>query len=454
MNSTVGALVLAAGKGTRLYSEQPKVLRTLLDEPMLAYVLDALEPGFGQRLHVVVGFGADAVRAAFPALEGRFVLQERQLGTGHALQCAWDAVKSAGYEYVLVMNGDVPLARAADIQAFVDGALAGEADLAFLTIQLPEPGAYGRVVRDASGGASIVEAKDFDPALHGPATGEINAGIYLMRVAAVDSVLFGLTNQNSGGEFYVTDLAAMVGAAGGRVLAVNRGADPDLLGINTSRELVQAEETLRARIVEEWLDRGAVLRQPDSVRIGPRVRIAPGAEICGPCDILGASDIGPGARVDPHCWVRDTTIGRGSVLRAFSHALQATLGESCDAGPFARLRPGAVLEERAHVGNFVEMKKAVLRAGAKAGHLTYLGDAEVGEGANIGAGTITCNYDGANKHRTVIGEGAFIGSNTALVAPVTVGAGALVGAGSVITQDVPDKALALGRARQVNKPRD
>jgi len=234
---------------------------------------------------------------------------------------------------------------------------------------------------------------------------------------------------------------------------VNRGRDENLLGINNARELVAAEECLRARMVERWLDAGVVVRQGASVRIGPRVRLAPGSEVCGPCDLLGDTVLESGAVVEPGSWVKDSRIGVRAVVRAHSHLDRAVLGEGSDAGPFARLRPGAVLEAGAHVGNFVEMKKSVLGPGAKAGHLTYLGDAFVGAGANVGAGTITCNYDGVRKHVTTIGRGAFIGSNTALVAPVTVGDGALVAAGSVITDDVPDNALAIARGRQVLKER-
>jgi len=453
MTPTVGALVLAAGKGTRMYSEEPKVLRTLLGEHMLGYVLDSLRTGFDGRVHVVVGFRADSVRKAYPQYAERFVLQEQQLGTGHALQCAWSDLTAAGYEYVLVVNGDVPLATADDLDGFVARARAEEADVAFLTIQLPDPGAYGRVVRHASGHAAIVEAKDFDEAVHGPATGEINAGIYLLRIAAIEHVLFSLSNANRGGELYITDLAGLVAENGGRVLPVCRGRDANLLGINNARELVAAEEALRSRIVDGWLDRGVVIRQSGSVRIGPHVSIAPGCEICGPCDILGETVLQAGAVVESHCHVTNCRIGPRSVLRAFTHAESADLAQDCQAGPYARLRPGAVMRDGSRVGNFVEMKKAELGVGAKAGHLTYLGDAEIGPGVNVGAGTITCNYDGKNKFKTVVKAGAFIGSNSALVAPVTIGENALVGAGSVITMDVPDNSLALGRGRQVNKRR-
>jgi bifunctional UDP-N-acetylglucosamine pyrophosphorylase/glucosamine-1-phosphate N-acetyltransferase len=205
--------------------------------------------------------------------------------------------------------------------------------------------------------------------------------------------------------------------------------------------------------VDGWLGKGVVVRQAESVRIGPKVLLEPGCEICGPCDILGETRIGQGCVIEPHCWVKDSTIGKGAVVHAFSHLEQAEIGDKCHAGPYARLRPGAVMQEGSRVGNFVEMKKSVLGPGAKANHLTYLGDAEIGAGANVGAGTITCNYDGKNKYKTIIGPGAFIGSNSALVAPVTVGANALVAAGSVVTQDVPDDALTIARGRQVIKRR-
>jgi len=453
MEKTIGALVLAAGKGTRMYSDDPKVMRTLLGERMLGYVLDGLFPVFGERVHVVVGFGAETVRRAFPLFEGRFVSQKEQLGTGHALQCAWEAMKASGYEYVLVMNGDVPLAAGEDLEGFVAASRQAHSDLAFLTVKLSEPGAYGRVVRDASGLACIVEAKDYDVSVHGPATGEVNAGIYLVRVDTIDKVLFKLTNSNKSGEFYITDLAELVGNSGGRVVAVCKGTDENYLGINNAKELVVAEESLRRRIVDSWLEKGVVIRQAESVRIGPKAEFEPGCEICGPCDILGKTKIGHACVIEPNCWIKDSSIGFGSVVHSFSHLEQAEIGDKCHVGPYARLRPGAVMHEGARVGNFVEMKKSVLGPGAKASHLSYLGDAEIGAGANVGAGTITCNYDGKSKHKTVIGAGAFIGSNTALVAPVTVGANALVAAGSVVTQDVPDDALAIARGRQVIKQR-
>ncbi len=452
MANRIGALVLAAGKGTRMKSDAPKVLKTLLGEPMLWYVQKALEDLCGDRVLAVTGHGAEAVEAAFPELAGHFVRQTQQLGTGHALAVAFPALVAAGYSYALVVNGDAPLVTTASLGRFVDAALAAEADVAFVSIDLSDPGAYGRVVR-GGGSVRIVEAKDFDPGRDGPATGEINAGVYLLRLSAVEPLLQGLSNDNKSGEYYITDLVGLAGAAGLSVLAVNRGDDPAYLGINSPRELVAAEEILRRRILEGHIEAGVVVRAADSARIGPRVVIAPGVELTGPLELYGATRVEAGATVASHCVLTDAVIGRDATVHSFCHLEGARVGTACQAGPFARLRPGAVLEEGARVGNFVEMKKSTLGPGAKAGHLTYLGDATVGAGANIGAGTITCNYDGANKHRTRIGEKAFIGSNSSLVAPVVIGDGALVGAGSVITSDVPAGTLALGRGRQVTKPR-
>ena len=299
---------------------------------------------------------------------------------------------------------------------------------------------------------SIVEAKDFDPAVHGEATGEINAGVYRLRLETIAPLLARLSNANKSGEYYITDLVALAQEAGLSVLPVSCGSDEAYLGINCPRELVAAEEILRRRIVDAHLDAGVIIRAGESVRIGPEVAIGPGADLCGPLEIYGCTTIGAGTTIASHCRIENAAIAPGATIHSYCHIAQARVATGCLVGPYARLRPGAVMEEGSHAGNFVEMKKATLGPGAKANHLTYLGDAEIGAGTNVGAGTITCNYDGVHKHKTVIGQKAFIGSNTSLVAPVTIGDGALVGAGSVITADVPDGALALGRGRQVNKP--
>lgn len=453
-----GAVVLAAGKGTRMYSQRPKVLMELLGEPVLGYVLDSLDPLFGENITVVIGHEADLVRGACAGRSCRFAHQEQQLGTGHALQVAWESLAASGIRKLLVINGDTPLVTAQDVAAFVE--YGEEADLAFLTVSLRDPGAFGRVVRSNGKVNAIIEAKDFDPETHGPTTGEINAGLYLMDMTRVGPLLDKLTDDNASGEYYITDLVAHGLDAGLRVegvLAAVAGTAEDydvlrMLGINSPVELVRAEARLAESRAQEALNTGVLVRWPESVRIGPHAVVEPGAEITGPCEIYGRSIIRSGARVESHCVIVDSTVDAGTSVHSFSHLQSASVGPGCSVGPYARLRPGAVLEEHSKVGNFVEVKKATLGPGAKASHLTYLGDAAIGAKVNIGAGTITCNYDGKNKHLTTIEEGSFIGSNTALVAPVTVGAHALVAAGSVITRDVPENALAVARCRQTVLP--
>jgi len=400
----------------------------------------------------VVGHGQELVAKAHPELAGGFVLQEQQLGTGHALQTAWERVRASGASHCLVINGDTPLVTAEVVEDLLGTAQAG-ADLAFITAVLPEAGPFGRVLRGSAGEVlGIVEAKDYDPARHGPDTGEVNTGLFCLSVVAMENFLFSLTDANRAGELYITDLVGLAAEAGLRVHALRRENASGLMGVNSPLELASAEERLRSDIVDRLLTSGCLLHHPASVVVGPSAVVEPGAELTGPCRILGRSRVARGAKVGAFCQLTDATIEAGAEVREFSHLESARLEAGAIAGPYARLRPGAHLMENARAGNFVEMKKAVLGPGAKAGHLTYLGDATVGAGANIGAGTITCNYDGAHKHQTEIGAGAFIGSNTALVAPVRVGANVLVGAGSVITKDVPDGALAIARGKQSNLP--
>lgn len=443
------AVILAAGKGTRMHSDKPKVLQTLLGETMLRYVADAAN-AVAATVVTVVGHGHELVRKTHPDLAEGFVLQEDQKGTGHALQVAWERVLASGASHCLVLNGDTPLVTPEALEDLMNTAQEG-ADIAFLSALLPKAGAFGRVLRGSDGEVvGIVEAKDFDPQRFGPDTGEVNTGLFCLRVAAVEAILFSLTSANRAGEFYITDLVGLGVEAGLDVHALPREDAGTLMGINSPAELAIAEENLREKIVARLLASGCLIHQPQGVVVGPHAEVEPGAELSGPCRILGTSCVARGARVGAFSQLLNSVLEPGAEVREFSHLESARLSSGSVAGPYARLRPGAVLMEDARVGNFVEMKKSVLGPGAKAGHLTYLGDTEVGARANIGAGTITCNYDGTNKHKTVIGAGAFIGSNTALVAPVRVGENALIGAGSVITKDVPDKALGIARARQSN----
>ena len=445
------ALILAAGKGTRMHSHKPKVLQTLLGEPMLRYVLEALRPLLDTDIWTVIGHQAPMVREALAREDMRYVEQAQQLGTGHALMQALPYLQEAGCTHVLVVNGDTPLITTDLLENFLREARG--AQVAFATITLPSPGSYGRVVRHNGRVAAIVEAKDYDEALYGPEPREVNAGLYYLEVATAARLLPHLDRTNKSGEYYITDLIRFAVEERCTVRGVECGDDPNLFGVNSPLELSRSEALLRMLLVQQKLDSGVLIHAPELVRISPCAVVEPGAEIFGPCEIYGTSRVARGAVLHSHCVLQDAVVEEGAVIRNFCHLQDCVVGRDATVGPYGRLRPGARLEESAHVGNFVEMKKATLGKGAKANHLTYLGDTDVGPGANIGAGTITCNYDGKNKFRTAIGAGAFIGSNTALVAPVSVGDNALVGAGSVITKDVPEGQMGIARAKQSNLPR-
>ncbi|SIO00256.1 bifunctional UDP-N-acetylglucosamine diphosphorylase/glucosamine-1-phosphate N-acetyltransferase GlmU [Halodesulfovibrio marinisediminis] len=450
---TIGALVLAAGKGTRMHSDKPKVLQELLGAPMLRYVYTALDPLFGEGIWTVIGHKSEMIEQAFANENRNFIHQTEQLGTGHALQTAWDELIESGLSHVLVINGDTPLLPQPRLINFLKESLASNADIGFMTLTLPQPGSFGRVVRHLGDVAAIIEAKDYDESLHGPEPREINAGIYLLKIASVAPLLKRLSNENKSGEYYITDLVGFAVEQQMTVVGVDCGNDPHLLGINNPAELVRSESLLRANLVMEWLEQGVTIHAPEYVRLGPMVTLEPGAVLHGPCELYGTTHVSRGAEIYSNTWIKDSNLAEGCVIHPFSHLEGATVGKNCSAGPYARLRPGAVMEQGSKVGNFVEMKKSVLGEGSKANHFTYLGDAEVGTGVNIGAGTITCNYDGVNKHKTTIEDGAFIGSNTSLVAPVCVGQNALIGAGSVITKDIPENSIAIARARQKNLPK-
>jgi bifunctional UDP-N-acetylglucosamine pyrophosphorylase/glucosamine-1-phosphate N-acetyltransferase len=450
---SIGALILAGGKGTRLYSTRPKVLQTILETPLLEYVYLRFNPLFGERVWTVVGFAHEELEAAFPYARERFVLQSPQRGTGHALQVAWPTIRETGITHLVVANGDTPFVSEQALADLVKQGLSEHADIAFLSIVMDDPGSYGRVVRKADGSVrAIVEARDFEQMDPGDEIHEVNSGIYLLRVEAIDRLLPGLTDDNAQKELYITQLVDLACGMGMRVVAVEQGDGPELFGINTPQELIDAENRLCPAIVQEWIDKGVIIRNKAMVRIGPRAELAPGVDITGPCEIYGQSNLGPGTRVHSHCRIENSQLN-GCQVHSFSHIADTQVGKDCSVGPFARLRPGTVLEQGARIGNFVEIKKSVIGKGSKASHLTYIGDSIIGKEVNIGAGTITCNYDGKNKHTTQIGDGSFIGSNTAVVAPVRIGRGVLVGAGTVVTKDVPDDTLCIARAKQKNLKR-
>lgn len=432
-------------------SARAKVLHPALGVPMLEHVVRAVQAAGARPVTVVVGHEAPRVIDAFAGRGLDFVHQEPPLGTGHAVQVALPHLAGHGPGTLLVVNGDLPLLRPETLVALLAEHRAHAAAATLLTVDLDDPGAYGRVLRDDSGGVrAIVEATD--AATDERAVREINAGLYAFEVPALARALSGLKPQNAQGEYYLTDVVALMHAAGQTVHAV-KAADPaEALGVNTVAELAAAASLLRRRRVEAVMAAGASVEDPASTHIGldavveadavirpytfleGRTVVRGGARV-GPFARLVDAEIGPGAQVLDHCLLRECVVGSGAMV-----------------GPFAHIRPESTVGERAKVGNFVELKKTSLGAGSKAPHLSYIGDTTVGPGVNIGAGTITCNYDGTHKHPTRIEAGAFVGSNTTLVAPVTVGADAYVAAGSAITGDVPAGALALGRARQVVKP--
>jgi bifunctional UDP-N-acetylglucosamine pyrophosphorylase/glucosamine-1-phosphate N-acetyltransferase len=452
--AAVGGVILAAGKGTRMKSDRPKVVHEILGEPMLWFVHQTMQSLVSRDLlWTVLGYQSDVVLSRIPELEGQVVLQAEQLGTGHALQCSLPDLEGAGCTWCLAVNGDAPLLKAEALSELLQTCREDEAALACMSIQLDDPSGYGRIIRDRDGRfLEIVEDKDLTADQRSQGLQEVNAGVYCLNLQAIKPFLHRLTNDNRQGEYYITQLIDLCVQAGETVSVVCAGSDPSFLGVNSPRELVLCEELLQSRLVEKAQDRGVVIRGAGQVRLGPRVEIQPGAELTGPLEIYGQSSLEAGVRVDSHVWIKDSVLESGAWVRNFSHLEKAHVGRDCQVGPFARLRPEALLKSGAKAGNFVEIKKATLHEKSKVNHLTYIGDAEIGQGANVGAGTITCNYDGRNKHKTTIGRGAFIGSNTALVAPVVVGENALIGAGSTITKDVPDDTLAVSRAKQKNLP--
>lgn len=435
--------VLAAGKGTRMRSERPKVLHDLAGRPLLHYVLETARALGPRRIHVVYGHGGDQVRERCPGDDVHWVLQAEQRGTGHALQQALAAIPDAAT--VLVLYGDVPLIRRETLQTLVE--MAGGANVSLLTVTLDEPAGYGRIVRDRDGRIErIVERKDASAAEL--AITEVNTGFLAAPAARLKDWIARLTNANAQGEYYLTDIIGMAVGEGLDIVAHRPSDTWETLGVNSKTELAQLERVHQHNQARALMEQGATVRDPARLDVRGTVAVGRDVEIDVNVVLEGRVVLGDGARIGPNCYLRDVEVGAGTVVLPQCVLEEATIGDGCRIGPFARLRPGTRLANHAHVGNFVEIKNAVVGESAKINHLTYVGDAQIGRDVNIGAGTITCNYDGANKHRTVIQDNAFIGSNTALVAPVTIGAGATIGAGSVITRDAPPGELTLSRAEQ------
>ena len=436
-------VILAAGQGTRMRSDLPKVLQPLAGRPLLAHVLEVARGLDPAGIHVVYGHGGERVPQALAADDLAWVCQAEQLGTGHAVAQALPGIPDAAT--VLVLYGDVPLLERATLEALV--AAAADDRLALLTVSLDDPTGYGRIVRDAAGPVlRIVEEKDADAATRRIA--EVNTGILATTRARLHDWLGRVGNTNSQGEYYLTDVVGLAVDDGVEVTAASAPTEEEVLGVNTKAQLAHLERHLQRRLAQALMTRGVTLADP--ARFDQRGRVEAGRDVFLDVGVVleGEVTLGDRVRVGPYCLLRDTVVGADSVIEAHSVVERAEIGARCSVGPFARLRPATRLADGARVGNFVETKKASIGPGSKVNHLSYVGDAEIGRDVNVGAGTITCNYDGHAKHLTRIEDGAFIGSDTQLVAPVTVGAGATVAAGTTVTRDVPPDALAVSRAPQ------
>jgi bifunctional UDP-N-acetylglucosamine pyrophosphorylase/glucosamine-1-phosphate N-acetyltransferase len=437
-------VVLAAGKGTRMKSALPKVLHKVGGVPMVQRIINTVKSLGADNIHLVYGHGGEQLQATIQEDSVTWCLQAEQLGTGHAVQQAAPNINDN--EDVLILVGDAPLIRKETLSALQ--AVKASCDLALLTVELDDPTGMGRIVRENDNITAIVEHKDATDAQR--EIKEINTGMMMMSGADLKRWLGNLSNDNAQGEYYLTDVIAMAAAEGKRIQSAQPESPVEVEGVNNRLQLSNLERALQRRQANELMMNGVTLLDP--ARFDLRGTLHTGNDVVVDVNVIveGNVTLGDNVTIGANCILRNCHIADNAVIEANSIIEDAQVGEACSVGPYARLRPGAVMHKQAKVGNFVEMKKTVLGEGAKANHLTYLGDAEVGPNANIGAGTITCNYDGVNKSKTRIGENAFIGSNSSLVAPVVIGDGATVGAGSVITTEVEDKALAVARGKQRN----
>ncbi|MFM0073151.1 bifunctional UDP-N-acetylglucosamine diphosphorylase/glucosamine-1-phosphate N-acetyltransferase GlmU [Paraburkholderia sediminicola] len=439
-------VILAAGTGKRMRSALPKVLHPLAGRPLLAHVIDTARALKPTRLVVVVGYGAEAVRQAVAAPDVQFAAQEQQLGTGHAVQQALPLLDPS--EPTLVLYGDVPLTRASTLQALTDSA--GRGGYGVLTVTLDDPSGYGRIVRDQHGKVSrIVEQKDATPEQLKIA--EINTGIIVAPTERLGGWLAALKNDNAQGEFYLTDAVEMAIEAGLEVVTTQPDEEWETLGVNSKQQLAELERIHQHNVAETLLVAGVTLADPARIDVRGTLECGRDVSIDVNCVFEGRVTLADNVTVGPNCVIRNATIGAGTRVDAFTHIEGAEVGANVVLGPYARLRPGTSLQDESHVGNFVEVKNSVLGHGSKANHLTYIGDADVGARVNIGAGTITCNYDGANKFRTIIEDDVFVGSDTQLVAPVRVKRGVTIAAGTTVWKDVEEDMLVLNDKTQTSK---
>ncbi|MBL8413587.1 MAG: bifunctional UDP-N-acetylglucosamine diphosphorylase/glucosamine-1-phosphate N-acetyltransferase GlmU [Propionivibrio sp.] len=437
-------VILAAGQGKRMHSNLPKVLHPLAGKPLLAHVIDSARRLSPQTLCLVYGHGGDAVRATLDAPDLAWALQEPQLGTGHAVQQALPYLKGDGT--TLILYGDVPLIRAETLERLVHAA---QDALAILTVELSDPGGYGRIVRNDAGQViRIVEQKDSTPEER--RIREINTGIMAMPSTRLGEWLARLSNNNAQKEYYLTDIVGMAVAAGLPIRTANPKNEWEVLGVNSKVQLAELERISQRCTAEQLMEQGVRLADPARLDVRGELLCGRDVFIDVNCVFEGKVELDEAVEVGPNCVLKNARIGAGTRLAAFTHVEEAVVGPDGRIGPFARLRPGAELAEDVHIGNFVEIKKSTIAAHSKVNHLAYIGDATIGTRVNVGAGTITCNYDGANKFQTIIEDDAFIGSDTQLVAPVTVGRGATLGAGTTLTRDAPPDSLTVSRAKQAS----
>jgi len=444
-NSAMSVVILAAGKGTRMYSDLPKVLHTLAGKPMVQHVIDAAKGLGAQQVHLVYGHGGDRLKATLTDSTLNWVLQAEQLGTGHAMQQAAPAF--ADDEDIIMLYGDVPLITQPTLQRLREAKPQG--GIGLLTVVLDDPTGYGRIVRENDTITGIIEQKDASPAQL--TIKEINTGILIANGGDLKRWLAQLTNNNAQGEYYITDIIALAHQEGRAIAAVHPARISETDGVNNRLQLATLERTYQAEQAEKLLLAGVMLRDPARFDLRGTLTHGRDVEIDTNVIIEGQVTLGSRVKIGAGCIIRNSVIGDECEISPYTVIENASLASACTVGPFARLRPGSELAHAAHVGNFVEMKKARLGKGSKAGHLSYLGDAEIGDNVNIGAGTITCNYDGANKFKTVIGDDVFVGSDTQLVAPVTVAAGATIAAGTTIMKDVTGAGLVYNRKEQNHK---
>ncbi|MEW5904519.1 MAG: bifunctional UDP-N-acetylglucosamine diphosphorylase/glucosamine-1-phosphate N-acetyltransferase GlmU [Pseudomonadota bacterium] len=436
-------VILAAGKGTRMYSDKPKVLHALAGKPLVQHVLDCAQTLTPQQICVVYGHGGEMVPQAMQQYAASFVLQEPQLGTGHAVQQAMPQLQDDSR--TLILYGDVPLIQHNTLHQMQQ---AGEG-LVLLTVNLDNPTGYGRIVRSAEGDVQrIVEQKDASP--EELSITEVNTGIMLVPTGKLRAWLSKLKNNNAQGEYYLTDIVAMAVQDGLNVHTVQPSKRWEVEGINNKSQLAQLERIWQQVVADKLLGQGVTLADPSRLDVRGELTCGRDVEIDIGCIFEGNVTLGDRVKVGAYTIIRNASIGNGTQIAPYTHIDDSQVGADCHLGPYARLRPGSKLADDAHVGNFVEIKNSQIGRGSKANHLSYIGDSTVGSRVNIGAGTITCNYDGANKHRTIIEDDAFIGSDTQLVAPVTVGKGATIGAGSTITKDTPAGELTLSRSKQLS----